>query len=175
MPSTEYGDCASKIAAVTPEKKKNHTAFLKSISSPGQNNTSRFGQVLAGTKVAQKAGSTVQSAFLNSISQSAHCLNTVLRVFVIKFDAGNEVLPAGYKVLQSRLLLLMFLIKPRIPHFGHINQKHGLICSKQQKPWTKACLMESVTFCAASNSVIYLQSTRLSLNSTSTRLTRALQ
>jgi hypothetical protein len=58
MPGTEDGVCASKIAAVTPEKKKNHSAFLKSISS-GQNNKSRFGQVLAGTMVAQKAGNTV--------------------------------------------------------------------------------------------------------------------
>jgi hypothetical protein len=105
MPGTEDGVCASKIAAVTPEKKKNHLAFLKSISS-GQNNKSRFGQVLAGTKVAQKAGNTVRSAFLNSISQSAHCLNTVLRVFVIKFDAGNEVLPAGYKVPTKQVIAL---------------------------------------------------------------------
>jgi hypothetical protein len=104
--SIEDGGCDSKHAAVTPEKKKNHTAFLQSISSGGQNKTSRFGPVLAGIKGPQKAVNTVRSAFLNSISQSAHCVNTVLRVFVIKFDVENQVLPAGYKIPTKQVIVL---------------------------------------------------------------------
>ena len=104
--STNAGGLESKHAAVTPEKKKSHTAFLQSISSPGQNKSSRFGQVLAEVKGPNKPVNSVRSAFLNSISQSAHCVNTVLRVFVIKFNAENQVLPVGYKIPTKQVIVL---------------------------------------------------------------------
>ena len=129
-------------------------AFLKSISSPGQNETSRFGQEHAGTKLHQKAGNTVQSAFLKSISQSAHCVNTVLQVIVIKFDAENQQLPAGYKVPTKQVIVLDVSNQAKDSTFWTHKPKNVLICSKQQKPQTRAYLMESVTFCEASNSVI---------------------
>ena len=92
-----------KIPAVTPESKTNHKTFLKSITSSGQNKTSRFG-ITGNPSV--PAGNTIRSKFLASISQTAHCVNTMLRVFVIKFDTEHQELPAGYTVPEKQVVVL---------------------------------------------------------------------
>jgi hypothetical protein len=76
----------AKIPALTPESKRNHTTFLKSITSLGKNKTSRFDVT---GKQSVPAGNTTLSKFLASISQTALCVNTMLRVFVIQFDTQH--------------------------------------------------------------------------------------
>jgi hypothetical protein len=104
--TNEDADFDKNIAAVTPENKNNHMTFLKSIAPFGHNITSRFGQEVVAGKVSPQTGNTMRSKYLASISQCAHCVNILLWVFVIKFDAENQELPAGYKILVKQVILL---------------------------------------------------------------------
>jgi hypothetical protein len=96
------------IAAITPDNKTNqmkkHSAFFKDIS--GMKRASNFSGVASGKMSSLGGESSLQKQFLDSISRNARCLNNVLRVFISKFNAENQELPAGLKLPEKQVVVI---------------------------------------------------------------------
>jgi hypothetical protein len=97
-----------KIAAITPDNKKNqmkkHSAFFKDIS--GMKRASNISGFASGKISSLGGGNTLQKQFLDIISRNACCLNNVLQVFVSKFNAENQELPAGLKLPEKQVVVI---------------------------------------------------------------------
>jgi hypothetical protein len=96
-----------KIAAVTPDKKSNtmnkRSAFFNDISAFKKE--SKVAGLMTNKESIFQSGISGHKKFLQSITQNANCVNNVLRVFVCKFNANQE-LPAGYKLPESQVIVI---------------------------------------------------------------------
>ena len=101
----EDANSGKTMVAVTPEKMVKHMAFLKSLHSPSQQTTTKFARVLADTKGFGQAGPSNHYLFMSMVTHKAHCVPTMLQVFVNKFNVNQEV-PAGYKIPKKQVIVL---------------------------------------------------------------------
>jgi hypothetical protein len=117
-----------KIAAITPDNKTNqmkkHSAFFKDIS--GMKRALNISGFASGKISSLGGGNTLQKQFLDSISHNARCLNNVLRIFVSKFNAANQELPAGLKLPEKQVVVIdIFDQELKNQHIGLINRRLG--------------------------------------------------
>jgi flagellum-specific peptidoglycan hydrolase FlgJ len=94
---------------VTPDDMARKMQTLKAMSLK----SGPYVPVATSTSSPMKSGSSNNSSYIKNLQRRAHCMNNKLRVFVCKFDTGDEQIPEGYVIPEKQVIVIDMHDEPK--------------------------------------------------------------